>query len=546
MELKGLQTPGGKMLCSKRLVVLTTLVTVFSCYARNAWCASLTNNDNNNNLTQNRVTNWDSRSSSNNATTERTGRQYSSNHISNSNNNNYFHNANLNKGDSQSSFSITPSHSNEFHASEHEHLDKIVQAHQNSAVNSFDVGDSSSSSGSSSVGDVVVSTKISSGSVTNDNAATSSRDSAGLNTASSQRRSDVVSDFPRASGIVYPAQPDYSLYQNQRQSDNQVAANDQSSSGQNGESKQQPYQAFSDPRAVSQKKYLAQKEQVGNNRFSNPSVPYARQPATKDGRNDLAYSTSSRGPENQQMTNVSPITYQGQRHHQKMYTATSYLPGDISTARSISVARFSGQQKRVDMPAGNRRILESRADTYEGPEEAGQEEEDHHHYYDHGDGQYGQGQAGEPYEHDHDHNHDHDHGENENEYYYGNNANDQEDADEDPALRDFGEKPGAFGGGFGGEGGGPGGVGIGVGIPQPPGLPPPGLPGPVLPPPPGPLKGSIDYILIPLILIGLAGPIFVVLYVILGGFEYKLAPIVRRSLETSYTDYQVYANSVLL
>jgi len=59
----------------------------------------------------------------------------------------------------------------------------------------------------------------------------------------------------------------------------------------------------------------------------------------------------------------------------------------------------------------------------------------------------------------------------------------------------------------------------------------PGFVGPAafdpLPPPPPPLKGSVDYILIPLILIGLAGPIFVVLYVILGAFEAKLSPITR-------------------
>jgi hypothetical protein len=48
-----------------------------------------------------------------------------------------------------------------------------------------------------------------------------------------------------------------------------------------------------------------------------------------------------------------------------------------------------------------------------------------------------------------------------------------------------------------------------------------------IPPPPAPIKGSVDYILIPLILIGLAGPIFVVLYVILGAFEAKISPITR-------------------
>lgn len=59
----------------------------------------------------------------------------------------------------------------------------------------------------------------------------------------------------------------------------------------------------------------------------------------------------------------------------------------------------------------------------------------------------------------------------------------------------------------------------------------PGFVGPApfdpLPPPPQSIKGSVDYILIPLVLIGLAGPIFVVLYVILGAFEAKLSPITR-------------------
>lgn len=59
----------------------------------------------------------------------------------------------------------------------------------------------------------------------------------------------------------------------------------------------------------------------------------------------------------------------------------------------------------------------------------------------------------------------------------------------------------------------------------------PGFIGPApfdpLPPPPTSIKGSVDYILIPLVLIGIAGPIFVVLYVILGAFEAKISPISR-------------------
>lgn len=56
-----------------------------------------------------------------------------------------------------------------------------------------------------------------------------------------------------------------------------------------------------------------------------------------------------------------------------------------------------------------------------------------------------------------------------------------------------------------------------------------------LPPPPPTIKGSIDYILIPLILIGIAGPIFVVLYVILGAYESRLSPIAKRSMDTMQT-----------
>lgn len=61
---------------------------------------------------------------------------------------------------------------------------------------------------------------------------------------------------------------------------------------------------------------------------------------------------------------------------------------------------------------------------------------------------------------------------------------------------------------FGGDGDNGGGPGFGNAEPAPA------------------IKGSIDYVLIPLILIGIAGPIFVVLYVVLGSFEAKLSPII--------------------
>lgn len=140
--------------------------------------------------------------------------------------------------------------------------------------------------------------------------------------------------------------------------------------------------------------------------------------------------------------------------------------------------------------SGKRKIL-SRADIY--PETDDQDGDDDPYLQPNEDDQ----DDGTELTYDHDH----------NEYFFDG---------QDPQLRDAGAFPGAFAG-F---------------PPGPPVLPPPGG----LPPVP-PLKGSVDYILIPLILIGLAGPIFVVLYVVLGGFEYRIAPIAR-SLTSSYMDYQ--------
>ncbi|CAL8113790.1 unnamed protein product [Orchesella dallaii] len=39
-----------------------------------------------------------------------------------------------------------------------------------------------------------------------------------------------------------------------------------------------------------------------------------------------------------------------------------------------------------------------------------------------------------------------------------------------------------------------------------------------------PIKGAIDYILLPLAMLGITGPIFVIMYIVMASVEFRLPP----------------------
>lgn len=219
-----------------------------------------------------------------------------------------------------------------------------------------------------------------------------------------------------------------------------------------------------------------------------------------------------------------------------------YSSGNLSSGFESSTSPANTEKRKKKNKSGKRKILNSnsRADHYkrrEGEDDDEEDAEDDEEEEEDDNAQYYQ-----QYQQPHTHQHDYRGGYG----YYDNNPAPETDDQENDTEQTDGDDDGYYGYG---EEGFPEGKDAGFGPPaSAPHLPPfapsgPGPDGPPVPPPPPlpPVKGTVDYILIPLILIGLAGPIFVVLYVILGGFEYKIAPIARSLQDGNYTAtyYQV-------
>ncbi|CAL8078180.1 unnamed protein product [Orchesella dallaii] len=391
---------------------------------------------------------------------------------------------------SPSSYSLSPSFSYQFHTNDHEHLDQIVSAHHSVVPNSFNSDDA---------------TKVQ----TQDNVAS----------ASTNQATNLNAVPPPT--YYYPT---LDLSSHPRQENTTSENSKQSRIPERKEQLKQPQQnRDSAPEAFTNQKYTAQAIQVG---ATVPSIPttstsYQQPGKQSTGSNPTwnpivkeSHETSSsvylRPSKNHQRANNSPVSHQKRQsiqHIASSYSHTNAVPQPSATLASMrSMSTHPEAQKPIVKGKSNRRkILQSRADTYAQDEEGEMDEQNDN------------GENEETHEDDQEQEQDVDNNDEYQSQY--NNVYDPLN----PHLRDFGFPPeGAFGGSpFTGPGG----------------------PLDALPPPPPPLKGSIDYILIPLILIGLAGPIFVVLYVILGAFEARLSPI-QRSLNTGYSDYKPYIDSI--
>ncbi|ODM97196.1 hypothetical protein Ocin01_09494 [Orchesella cincta] len=392
-----------------------------------------------------------------------------------------------------SSYSIFPSSSYQFHTNDHEHLDQIVSSHHTVVANSFNSDDATNAQNQDSIS------------------------SASINQAR------ISSGTKSAPAYYYPT---FDSYQRQENYTSENAQQNRVSEKKEQVLKQSQPNPDSAPEAFLDQKYTSQTVQVGNSAAAPiPSSPitategsssYQPQQSGKQSTNsnltwnpiaskrNLTSSSSAylRPPKIHQRSDSSPVTYQIRQSLQ--HTAPRYMnvvpqpAAGASSKRSLS----TNPEAYKPMPKQKRRkILQSRADTYAHDEDGDADEQSDN--------------GGEEENQEDDNEQD-----TNNEEYYS-QYNNLYDPDS-PQLKELGFPPG---GGFGSPFTGPGG------------------PLDALPPPPPALKGSIDYILIPLILIGLAGPIFVVLYVILGAFEARLSPI-QRSLNSGYSEYKPYIDSL--